>query len=50
MAAEIAAAVIVLVFQNQVCDVKARRVMGQDANFAAVTITAQQLAGVTGLD
>ena len=50
MAAEIAAAVIVLVFQNQVCDVKARGVMGQDANFAAATITAQQLAGVTGLD
>ena len=41
MAAEIAAAVIVLVFKDQVCDVKVRRVMGQDANYAAAIITAQ---------
>ena len=42
MAAEIAAAVIVLVFKDQVCDVNVRRVMGQDACSAARTITVTQ--------
>ena len=42
MAAEIAAAVIVLVFKDQVCDVKVHRVMGQDTSSAAATITVKQ--------